>query len=187
MINLRNLASRRSNISANSNSKEKFQNQVKHQDPDTMTISAITPNGCTTSTLMVVGCQRIGRRATKGLHRKETQTLLTKDPPRTISRAEIQTVARGAAEAHTHPDLYSACNMETKPTIAPKIAPSTSRPNGKWTKCPPNLRHNYNTLHPTLRIIQLKHTKIAKPNLWCITSHTTMPLPTILNLRQLHK
>jgi hypothetical protein len=117
MINLRNLASRRSNISANSNSKEKFQNQVKHQDPDTMTISAITPNGCTTSTLMVVGCQRIGRRATKGLHRKETQTLLTKDPPRTISRAELQTVARGRPRPiHTQTSILHVTWKRNQPS-----------------------------------------------------------------------
>jgi hypothetical protein len=34
--------------------------------------------------------------------------------------------------------------MAMKPIIAPKIAPSTSTPNGKWTKSPLNLRHNYN-------------------------------------------
>jgi hypothetical protein len=101
------------------NSKEKFQNQTKLQDPVIMIISAIT------------------------------QTLSNKDPPSITSRVELQTAAGGEAEAHTHQDICAACTKAAKPTIAPKIAPSTSTPNRKWTKNPLNLHHNYNLGRPT--------------------------------------
>jgi hypothetical protein len=110
---------------------------MKLQDPVTMIISAITQNICTTSTLIVVGCQRTGRRATEGLRRKEAQTFFTKGPPNTASGAELRIVAEGVAEAHTHRDLYTACTTTMKPTITPKIAPSTSTPNRKYVSLPP--------------------------------------------------
>jgi hypothetical protein len=55
----------------------------------------------TTSILMVVGHQRIGRKTSEGLHRKETQGLSIKDPPNTTKEAKLRIVAGGAAEAHT--------------------------------------------------------------------------------------
>jgi hypothetical protein len=88
--------------------------------------------------------------------------------------------------------------MAAKPTITQKIAQSILRPKRKWSKIQHNLRTNWhpeksttpcnglritsNIPHPTLCIFQPKPTKIAKPNLWHITSHITMPQPIILNL-----
>jgi hypothetical protein len=43
------------------------------------------------------------------------------------------------------------------------------------------------TLHLTLCSSHNKHTKTTKTKLRLITNHTTMPLPIILKLRQLHK
>jgi hypothetical protein len=90
-----------------------------------------------------------------------------------------------------------------KSTIAQKIAPSILRQKRKWSKILHNLHINphpeksttpYNGLHiingiphPTLCTFQPKPTKIAKPNLWHIISHTTMPQPITLNLHQFQR
>jgi hypothetical protein len=84
-----------------------------------------------------------------------------------------------------------------------KIAPSILRPKRKWSKILHNLHINphpeksttsCNRLsitsdipHPTLHTFQPKPTKIAKPNLRHITSHTTTLQPITLNLRQFHR
>jgi hypothetical protein len=114
-------------------------------------------------------------------HPRTTQTLEfpIKDLPKAKSEVELRTEVMGKAEAHTHRGPCSACTMAMKMTTVPKTALSTTTPSRKCIKTPLNLRHNYNpgkstilcnglhiTInipHPTLCIIQHKHTKIPRP------------------------
>jgi hypothetical protein len=94
---------------------------------------------------MVVGHQRIGGRILDRLHRKETQGPSIKDPLHTPKEVEPQIMAMVMAEAHTLQNPHSTCTTEVKPTIAPKIAPFSSKLNGKWSKSPLNLRINHHS------------------------------------------
>jgi hypothetical protein len=69
--------------------------------------------------LIATDHQRTGTKILEDHDSKQIPDLLTKDPPKTTSKAEFRTVA----EAHTHQDLYTACTTTMKPTITPKIAP----------------------------------------------------------------
>jgi hypothetical protein len=73
--------------------------------------------------LIATDHQRTGTKILEDHDSKQIPDLLTKDPPKTTSKAEFRTVAEGKAEAHTHQDLYTACTTTMKPTITPKIAP----------------------------------------------------------------
>jgi hypothetical protein len=73
--------------------------------------------------LIATDHQRTGTKILEDHDSKQIPDLLTKDPPKTTSKAEFRTVAEGKAEAHTHQDLYTTCTTAMKPTITPKIAP----------------------------------------------------------------
>jgi hypothetical protein len=145
MNNLQNSASRRSSISASSSSRGKFQNQTKLQDPITMIISAATPSMCIASILMFAGHQRTGRRILDHLRRKETQGPSIKDPPHIAKGVELQIMVAVTTEAHTQRNPRTVCTAVVKPITAPKIAPFSLKPSGKWSKNPLNLRTNH---HP---------------------------------------
>jgi hypothetical protein len=82
----------------------KLEQERKVAKPDLIIVitNTTTRSLCTTSTLMVVGHQRTGRRTSEGLHRKETYGLSIRDPPPNTTReAKLQTMVGGAAEAYT--------------------------------------------------------------------------------------
>jgi hypothetical protein len=89
--------------------------------PTTMTISAATPSMCTTSTPLVMGLWRTGKRILDHLRKKEAM-----EPSSTCQTSIIREGACQAettVEAHTHSSIRTACTMAVKPTIAQKIAP----------------------------------------------------------------
>jgi hypothetical protein len=145
MNNLQNSANQRSYISASLSSRGKCQNQMKLQDPVTMTISAVIPDLCTTLILIVAGHKRIGRRILDHLLRKETQGPSIKDPLHTPKEAKPQIVAMVVAEVHTPQNPCTACTTKVKPIITPKIAPFSLKPSEKWSKNPLNLHTNHHS------------------------------------------
>jgi hypothetical protein len=135
MNNLPSSASLRFNTLASLSSREKSQKQTKPQDLTTMKARATTPNSYTTSTLMDVDHQRIGRKIMG--HHRSRQTIA---PPPTIvltsttKGVDQRTGATVMAEAHTQLDLRTACTMVMRWTIAPKIVTSTLSQKRKWIK-----------------------------------------------------
>jgi hypothetical protein len=89
-----------------------------------------------------VAHQRTRTKILKDHRSRQIPELLTKDPPKTTSEAELLTMAGAKAEAHTHQDLYTACTTVMKLTLAPKIALFTSTPKRKWIKSWLSLRNN---------------------------------------------
>jgi hypothetical protein len=120
---------------ASLSSREKFQKQTKPLDLDTMKASVATPNLCTTSILMDVDHQRIGRKIL-GRHRSKQATTPppTRDSTNTTKGVEQQIGAMTEVEAHTQSDLCTACTTITRWTITPKIAPSTLSQKRRWIK-----------------------------------------------------
>jgi hypothetical protein len=129
-------------------------------------------------------------------HNKQIPKLLTKDPPKTTSEADLRTTAEGEAEAHTHQDVYTACTTATKPTTTPKIAPFTltQKRNGSRagsafaTTSSREVNHIMQwTPHLTPHYFHDRHTKATAPKLRPITNHTITPPLTILNLHEFYK
>jgi hypothetical protein len=104
---------------------------MKPQDHVTMIINVVVLGPCTTLILMVEGHQRTKKIISDHLHRKEAKGPSIKDPPPHTAR-----------EAHTQRNLHTACTMEVKPTITPKIVPFSLKPSRKWSKNPLDLRTN---------------------------------------------
>jgi hypothetical protein len=90
-----------------------------------------------------------------------------------------------------------------KPTIAPKIAPSSLSQKEKWSKIPQSRRSNphseksttpcngllttSNILHPILRFFHCNPTRTPKSNIWHTINPTIMPQPITRHLCQLLK
>jgi hypothetical protein len=138
----RNLASQRSSISTSLSSRGKFQSSTKLQDLGTMKISKVTPNQYTTLILTAVGHQKIGRRTSEHLHKKDILGPPTKDSHRVAKEAVHQIGAEVATEALTHSNLRTACIMTVKPTTAAKIVPFSLSQKEKWSKIPQSLHNN---------------------------------------------
>jgi hypothetical protein len=152
---------------------------------------------------MITVHQKIGRRTSDALRKKEIDEPSIKDLLNTTKEAEPQTMAEGMAEAHTRQNLHTECTMAVKPTITPKIAPFTSTPRGKWIKNPLNIHQNHhpeksttpcsgtlttsNTPYPILRYFHHTHTKTTTHSLPPITNPTITPPLTNHNLRRFHK
>jgi hypothetical protein len=180
-----------------------FQSLTKLQDLATMKISEATPNQYTSLILTDAGHQKIGRRTSEQLCKKDISGPSTQDSCKAAKKAAHQIVAEVAAKALTHSNLHTTCSMAVKPTTAPKIAPTSLSQKEKWSKISHNLHSNphpeksitpctrllttSNTIHPILQLFHRKLTKTAKHNLYHTTNPTIMPQPIILNLCQLHR
>jgi hypothetical protein len=88
MNSSQNSASLRSSISVSLSSRRRYQNPTKPQDLATMKTSEATPNKCTSLILMVAGHQRIGRRISEHLRKKDIREPSTKDPCEVVKEAE---------------------------------------------------------------------------------------------------
>jgi hypothetical protein len=97
MNNLPSSASLRFNTLASLSSREKSQKQTKPQDLTTMKARATTPNPYTTSTLMDVDHQRIGRKIMG--HHRSRQTIA---PPPTIVLTSRTKRGRSTNRGHAH-------------------------------------------------------------------------------------
>jgi hypothetical protein len=165
-----------------------------------MKISKVTPNQYTTLILTVVGHQKIGRRTSEHLHKKDILGPPTKDSHRVAKEAVHQIGAEVATEALTHSNLRTACIMTVKLTTAAKIVPFSLSQKEKWSKIPQSLHNNphpeksitqcnaptiSNILHPILLFFHRNPTRTPKSNLWHTTNPTIMPQLIIRNLHQL--
>jgi hypothetical protein len=99
MNNSLNLAGPRFNAFTRLSSREKFQRQMKPQDLTTMKANATTLILCTTSTLMDVDHQRIGRRIMGHPLNKQTRGPPTRDLINTAKGIDQQTGATVVVEA----------------------------------------------------------------------------------------
>jgi hypothetical protein len=124
-----------------------------------------------------------------------------------ISKATQKTVHNIDSDGYRLPENwekdFGTPPQEGHQRTAPKIAPSFWSQKRKWRKIPHNLHINphpeksitpcsglpttSNIPHPTICIFHHKPIITTKPILQHTTNHTTMPHPTILNLRQLHR
>jgi hypothetical protein len=102
-----------------------------------MIISVATPSKYIALTPMAVDLRRIGKGILVHLYNKETKDPLSKDETTIIIEGACQ------AEVHTLSNLYTACFTTVKPTIAQKIAPSSSSPKERWSKTPASLHSNH--------------------------------------------
>jgi hypothetical protein len=75
---------------------------MKLQDLDTTKISEAIPNQYKALILIVVGHQKIGRRASEHLRKKDIRGPLTKDSRRVAKEATCQIGAEVTAKALTH-------------------------------------------------------------------------------------
>jgi hypothetical protein len=90
---------------------------------------------------MVTATRELGEELWRAFVGKKPKDFRSKIPPIQLE-AELQTMARGAAEALIQWNLYTGCTMAIKPTIAQKIVPSILRRKRKWSKILHNLRIN---------------------------------------------
>jgi hypothetical protein len=122
-----NLASWRSCTFASSSNKEKHPSMMKLQGHlVTLIISVATLSMCTTSTLMVAGLRRIGKRILDPLRKKEAREPSSKGQTSIIREGACQAEAVVTAEAHTHSSFHTACIITAKPTTTQKTAPYSS-------------------------------------------------------------
>jgi hypothetical protein len=124
MRNSPNSASQRSCTSTSSNNNEKYPTVMKLQGQlTTMIISAATPSKYTTSTLMVEGLRKIGRKISSHPRKRDAKGPSIIDQTYTTREGACQAEAVVAVEAHTHTSLCTAYTMTAKSTFAQKIAP----------------------------------------------------------------
>jgi hypothetical protein len=96
---------------------------MKPQGPLGTTITSVaTPSRCSTLILMAIGHQRIGRRISGHLRKKETQETLIKDQPSIAREVTHKTVATVVVETHILSKLHTACFMAMRQTIGQKTA-----------------------------------------------------------------
>jgi hypothetical protein len=101
MISSQNSANLRFSISVSMSSTRKWQNQTKPQEFATATINAITRSRYTASVLMAMDHQRTRTKISEDPHSRQISELLTKDPPKTTSGEELQTMFGGEAVTPT--------------------------------------------------------------------------------------
>jgi hypothetical protein len=202
MNSSQNSVNPRSSIFTSLCSGGKFQSLTKVRDLGTMKTSEATPNQYASLISMAAGHQKIGRRTSEHLRKKDTREPPTKDSCRAAKEAARRIGAKVVVEALIHLNLCTACTMAVKPTTTPKIAPFSLSQKEKWSKIPPNLRSNLhpeksitqcnppptsNILHnqsPIIRFFHRNPTRTPKPNLQHTTNPTIMLQPITCNLRQ---
>jgi hypothetical protein len=79
-----------------------------------MTTSAANPNRCITSTPMVVGLRRIGKRILDYHRSREAKEPMSKDQISITTEGVHQIEAAVEAESLTHSSLRTACTMVAK-------------------------------------------------------------------------
>jgi hypothetical protein len=74
-----------------------------------MKISEAVLNQYTTLILMAAGHQKIGRKFSKHLRKKDIRELLTKDPHKVAKEVEHRIIDEATTEDLTHSNLHTAC------------------------------------------------------------------------------